>query len=90
MKLKKFLILFLVLFGSSLYAKQYKLQFPIQTVASSKNITQYFLFENDYTLLRKINSLRKEYKDAVVLLVDSLHEKENSNKIVSNKKEDKE
>lgn len=82
MKLKKFLILFLVLLSGNLYARHCNCS--LHSVTATATITRCIFSENDYTLIGKINSLKKEYKDAVILLVDSLHKKMLKKMIKSN------
>lgn len=76
MKLKKFLILFLVLLAQNVFAKQFKLFFPAKTVTSNKVVISTVLTNDDISLLKKFYSIKKEHQEAVLLLVDSLYEKE--------------
>lgn len=78
MKLKKFLILFLVLLAQNVFAKQFKVFFPQkQNVTSNNVVIRTVLNQEDLSLLTKFNSIKKEHQEAVLLLVDSLYKKEN-------------
>lgn len=78
MKLKKFLILFLVLLAQNVFAKQFNVFFPQkQNVTPNNVVIRTVLNQEDLSLLTKLGSLKKEHREAVLLLVDSLYEKEN-------------